>query len=113
MNDVSQRQPWGIRLLHAVLREPDWSATTADDLDGRAPALVVMPTLDPPADHGRRYAERLLESGAPARLTEHPGAPHAFLGMPGLAPQAKAARTETTEFLGAHLKTKSTKVGER
>jgi acetyl esterase len=84
----------------------------ADDLDGLAPALVVVPTLDPLADHGRRYAERLLESGTPARLTEHPGAPHAFLSMPGLVPQAKAARTEITAFLAAHLATKLTKAGE-
>jgi acetyl esterase len=75
----------------------------ADSLSGLAPALVVVPTLDPIADHGRRYAERLLKSGTPARLAEHRGAPHAFLSMPGLAPQAKAARAEIVEFLRGQL----------
>ncbi|MFD1938536.1 MULTISPECIES: alpha/beta hydrolase [Nonomuraea] len=71
----------------------------ADDLSGLAPALVVVPTLDPLADHGRGYAERLRAAGTPARLTEHPGATHAFLSMPGVVPQAKAARAEIVEFL--------------
>ena len=75
----------------------------ADDLSGLAPALVVVPTLDPLADHGRTYAERLREAGTPARLTEHPGATHAFLSMPGVVPQAKSARTEIAEFLRGRL----------
>jgi acetyl esterase len=75
----------------------------ADDLSGLAPALVVVPTLDLVADHGRRYAGRLREAGTPARLTEHPGAPHAFLSMPGLVPQAKGARAEILAFLTARL----------
>jgi len=75
----------------------------ADDLSGLPAALVVVPTLDPVADHGRTYAARLRESGTPAQLTEHPGAGHAFLSMPNLVPQAKAARTQITEFLQAHL----------
>jgi acetyl esterase len=75
----------------------------ADDLSGLAPALVVVPTVDPVADHGRAYAERLREAGTPVRLTEHPGAPHAFLSMPGLVPQARTARTEIIEFLGGRL----------
>ncbi|MGW4426483.1 alpha/beta hydrolase [Streptosporangium sp. NPDC004631] len=75
----------------------------ADDLSGLAPALVVVPTIDPVADHGRRYAERLRAAGTPTRLTEHPGATHAFLSMPGVVPQAKAARAEIVEFLRGTL----------
>ncbi|EOD62464.1 alpha/beta hydrolase, partial [Amycolatopsis vancoresmycina] len=48
------------------------SPVHADDLGGLAPALVVVPTHDPLADHGRRYAERLAAAGTPARLAEHP-----------------------------------------
>ncbi|MER5327087.1 alpha/beta hydrolase [Streptosporangium roseum] len=62
-----------------------------------------MPTLDPLADHGRCYAGRLRAAGTPARLTEHPGAPHAFLSMPGVVPQAEAARAEIVEFLRGAL----------
>ncbi|MEU6430377.1 alpha/beta hydrolase [Microbispora sp. NPDC046973] len=75
------------------------SPACADDLSGLAPALVVVPTLDPVADHGRCYAERLRAAGTPARLTEYHGATHAFLSMPGLVPQARAARAEIAEFL--------------
>jgi acetyl esterase/lipase len=67
------------------------------------PALMVVPTLDPVADQGRAYATRLREAGTSAQLSEHPGATHAFLSMPGVAPQAKAARAEITRFLGRHL----------
>jgi acetyl esterase len=75
----------------------------ADNLSGLAPALVVVPTHDPVADHGRRYAERLREAGTPTRLTEYPGAGHAFLSMPGVAPQAEVARAEILEFLRTAL----------
>jgi acetyl esterase/lipase len=74
------------------------SPLQADDLSGLPPALVVVSTFDPLADHGRSYAERLREAGTPAR-TEHPGATHAFLSMPGVVPQAKSARAEIVEFL--------------
>ncbi|MFJ8825884.1 alpha/beta hydrolase [Streptomyces sp. NPDC102467] len=76
----------------------------ADDLTGLAPALVVVPTHDAVADHGRRYAERLRAAGTPTRLTEYPGAGHAFISTPGLAPQAEAARTEILDFLRTSLR---------
>lgn len=63
-----------------------------------APALGVVPTLDPAADHGRTYAERLRAAGTPVRLSEHPRAGHAFLDMTRLVPQAKVARTRIAEF---------------
>jgi acetyl esterase len=75
------------------------SPLRAADLSGLAPALVVVPTIDPVADHGRRYAERLQREGTTARLVEHPGATHAFLSMPGVVPQARSARTQIVAFL--------------
>ncbi|MCX4744171.1 alpha/beta hydrolase [Kitasatospora sp. NBC_01287] len=75
----------------------------ADDLSGLAPALVVVPTHDAVADHGRRYAERLRTARTPVRLSEYPGARHAFLTLPGLEPQAAAARAEILQFLRAAL----------
>ncbi|MFI7412107.1 alpha/beta hydrolase [Streptomyces sp. NPDC049627] len=74
-----------------------------DDLSGLAPALVVVPTQDAVADHGRRYAERLREAGTPVRLSEYPGAKHAFLAMPGVEPQAEAAQAEIVQFLRTAL----------
>ncbi|OIJ87277.1 alpha/beta hydrolase [Streptomyces sp. MUSC 14] len=75
----------------------------ADDVSGLAPALVVVPTQDAVADHGRRYAERLRAAGTPVRLSEYPGAKHAFLALPGVEPQAEAARAEILQFLRAAL----------
>ncbi|WP_042406170.1 alpha/beta hydrolase [Streptacidiphilus carbonis] len=75
----------------------------ADDLTGLAPALVIVPTHDPLADHGRRFSERLRAAGTPVRLTEYAGAGHAFLSMPGVAPDADAARTEILDFLRGAL----------
>jgi acetyl esterase len=75
----------------------------ADDLSGLPPALVVVPVLDPVADHGRSYFERLRKEGTPAELIELPKAGHAFLSMPGLVPQAKVARARIAEFLRDRL----------
>ncbi|MBC3984138.1 alpha/beta hydrolase [Streptomyces sp. AC536] len=75
----------------------------AGDLSGLAPALVVVPTQDALADHGRRYAERLSQAGNPVRLTEYPEAKHAFLTLPGVEPQAEAAQAEILAFLRTAL----------
>ncbi|MFI6351033.1 alpha/beta hydrolase [Streptomyces sp. NPDC050560] len=75
----------------------------ADELGGLAPALVVVPTHDPVADHGRRYAQRLRAAGTPVQLSEYPGARHAFLTLPGVEPQAEAAQAEILRFLRTAL----------
>lgn len=84
----------------------------AEELAGLAPALVVVPTHDPIADHGRRYAERLQAAGTPTRLIEYPGAGHAFLSTPCLARQAEPARAEILEFLRTSLGAAPLPVGE-
>ncbi|MGW5351811.1 alpha/beta hydrolase [Streptomyces sp. NPDC004031] len=73
------------------------------DLGGLPPALLVIPTDDPLADHGRAYATRLRAAGTPARLNEHPGALHAFLTLPATFPQAYTARAEITGYLRTAL----------
>ncbi|MGV9852978.1 alpha/beta hydrolase [Streptomyces sp. NPDC003442] len=75
----------------------------ADGLWGLAPALVVVPTQDAVADHGRRYAERLSQAGTPVRLSEYPGARHAFLTLPSVEPQAEPAQAEILAFLRTAL----------
>jgi acetyl esterase len=79
---------------------------------GLAPALVVVPAVDPLADHGRTYAAHLRAAGVPVTLAEHPGATHAFLSTPRLVPQAKAARREIIDFLRTRL-TEGAAVGRR
>lgn len=75
----------------------------ADDLGGLPPALVVVPTDDPIADHGRRYAERLQAAGTPTRLSEYAATGHGFLSLPGVVEQAGPARTEITDYLRTAL----------
>ncbi|RJL36207.1 alpha/beta hydrolase [Bailinhaonella thermotolerans] len=84
--------------------------------DAPAPALVLVPTRDPLADHGRRYAERLRAAGTSARLIEYPGAGHAFLSLPGVPEQAEAAhaaRADILRFLRAHLTAGDEREGTR
>ncbi|GIG67831.1 alpha/beta hydrolase [Phytomonospora endophytica] len=75
----------------------------AADLSGLPPALVVVPALDPLADHGRVYVEALKAAGTPAELSEHAKAGHAFLSMPGLVSAAKDARARILAFLAERL----------
>lgn len=71
----------------------------AEDLSALPPALVVIPTDDPLSDQGRRYGRDLEAAGTPARVTEHPGAAHAFLSLPSVYAQAETARAEILDFL--------------
>ncbi len=75
-----------------------------ENLAGLPPALVVTAALDPLADHGRRYAERLREDGTDARLVCCPRATHTFLSTPNLVPVARPARREILAFLHGHLR---------
>jgi acetyl esterase/lipase len=43
-----------------------------DTLAGLPPTLVITAALDPVADHGRCYVERLHQYGIDARLTSYP-----------------------------------------
>ncbi|MFE9429226.1 alpha/beta hydrolase [Kitasatospora sp. NPDC006697] len=93
---------------HAVPAGGDARALSplyAEELGGLAPALLVVPTQDAVADHGRRYAEELRAAGTPVRLSEYPGAKHAFLTLPGVEPQAVAAQAEILRFLAEALVT--------
>ncbi|GAA2907952.1 alpha/beta hydrolase [Actinoplanes cyaneus] len=88
----------------AVADQKKISPLYVDELAGLAPALVVVPTADPVADQGRAYAERLRGAGVAVTVTEHPGAPHAFLSLPHLVPRARTARTEIIDFLTERLR---------
>jgi acetyl esterase len=79
------------------------SPLKSENLAGLPPTLVVTAALDPMADHGRRYVERLREDGTDARLTCYQKAVHSFLSIPGLVPAARPARREILDFLRGHL----------
>jgi acetyl esterase len=79
------------------------SPLKSGSLAGLPPTLVVTAALDPVADHGGRYVERLREDGTDARLACYPRAVHSFLSIPGLVPAARPARREILAFLRGHL----------
>jgi acetyl esterase len=87
----------------SILDPRSVSPVKFENLAGLPPTLVVTAALDPVADHGRRYVERLREDGVDARLTCYPRATHSFLSTPGLVPAARPARREVLAFLRGHL----------
>jgi acetyl esterase len=79
------------------------SPLKSENLAGLPPTLVVTAALDPLADHGRLYVERLRADGTDASLSCYPKAVHSFLSVPGLVPAARPARREILAFLRDHL----------
>jgi acetyl esterase len=90
------------------LVSPFWAA----DLSGLPPALVQTGDLDPLRDEGLAYAARLADAGVPVRATNYAGAPHGFMSIPGVVPQAVQARFELASELRAHLTDPSAAEGE-
>jgi acetyl esterase len=74
-----------------------------ENLAGLPPTLIVTAALDPVADHGHRYVERLREEGNDAHVTCYPKATHSFLSTPSLVPAARPARREILAFLRSQL----------
>jgi acetyl esterase len=69
----------------------DWRASPlrARTLAGVAPAMIMTAGFDPLLDEGRAYAERLAHDGVTVEYVEFGSMIHAFLGMPGVLPQAR------------------------
>ena len=82
-----------------VIRDPLVSPLLADDLTGLPPALVITGGVDILRDHGRRYVERLLEAGVPARWSNYRRAPHAFYGMDRVLKDGVLAQREVNAEL--------------
>lgn len=71
-------------------RDPLASPLRAD-LRGLPPAHVVVAGCDPLRDEGVAYHRRLIGSGVPSVLDEHPGMFHGFLALADVLPQARQA----------------------
>ncbi|PZF86342.1 alpha/beta hydrolase [Jiangella anatolica] len=89
--------------LQPTLDPRDVSPLSFESLADLPPALVVTAALDPVADHGRLYAERLRGDGTHVRMTCWPRATHTFLSTPGLVPAARPASREILSFLRDRL----------
>jgi acetyl esterase len=72
----------------------DWrfAPLEASDLDGVAPACLVLAECDPLVDEGVAYADRLRMAGVPVDLELVRGVTHEFIKMGRLLPEALAAQ---------------------
>ncbi len=81
---------------HAVAphHRADWrfAPLHANDLDGVAPAAVILAECDPLVDEGMAYADRLRAAGVPVSLDLVRGVTHEFIRMGRVLPEAGAAR---------------------
>jgi len=71
----------------------DWrfAPLEAHDLDGVAPACVVLAECDPLVDEGIAYADRLRLAGVPVHLELFRGVTHDFIKMGRVLPEAGQA----------------------
>jgi acetyl esterase len=68
--------------------DPRVSPLFAEDLTGLPPALVVTAGFDPLRDEGRRYADRMRQSGVEVEYICSDGSVHGFLSTPGAIREA-------------------------
>jgi acetyl esterase len=71
----------------------DWrfAPLQADDVDGVAPACVILAECDPLVDEGLAYADRLRAAGVPVTLELARGMTHDFIKMGRVLREAPAA----------------------
>lgn len=75
----------------------DWRfAPIEADVDGVAPAMVVLAECDPLVDEGLAYADRMRAAGVPVSLELVRGMTHDFIKMGRALPQARS----TLELIG-------------
>ena len=79
----------------------DWrfAPLLADDLDGVAPACVVLAECDPLVDEGLAYADRLRASGVAVELELARGVTHDFIKLGRLLPEAGVAQQAIADAL--------------
>jgi acetyl esterase len=72
----------------------DWrfAPLEADDLEGVAPACVILAECDPLVDEGIAYADRLRMAQVPVELEVYRGLTHDFIKMGRALPEAGAAQ---------------------
>lgn len=79
----------------------DWrfAPLLADDLDGVAPACVVLAECDPLVDEGIAYADRLRLAGVPVTLELAQGLTHDFIKMGRALKEAAQAQQAAADAL--------------
>jgi acetyl esterase len=71
----------------------DWrfAPLNADELEGVAPACMILAECDPLVDEGIAYADRLRAAGVPVDFELYRGVTHDFIKMGRVIPEAIAA----------------------
>ena len=84
-----------------VAERGDWrfAPLRAADLDGVAPACLVLAEVDPLVDEGLAYGDRLRASGVDVRLELVRGVTHDFIKMGRMLSQADAAQAAIGQAL--------------
>jgi acetyl esterase len=77
---------------HAQRSDWRFAPLNADDLDGVAPACVVLAECDPLVDEGIAYADRLRAAGVPVELELYRGVTHDFIKMGRVLDEAHHAQ---------------------
>lgn len=79
----------------------DWrfAPLEAPDLDGLAPACVILAECDPLVDEGIAYADRLRMAGVPVQLEMYRGLTHDFIKLGRAIPQALLAQQAAADAL--------------
>jgi acetyl esterase len=79
----------------------DWrfAPMNASDLEGVAPACVILAECDPLVDEGVAYADQLRAAGVSVALELYQGVTHDFIKLGRVIPEAIAAQVAAAEFL--------------
>ena len=79
----------------------DWrfAPLNADDLEGVAPACVVLAECDPLTDEGIAYADRLRAAHVPVDLEIYRGVVHGFINLGRAIPEALTAHADAARAL--------------
>ena len=79
----------------------DWrfAPLEADDLDGVAPACIILAECDPLVDEGLAYGDRLRLAGVPVALDLYRGLTHDFIKMGRALKEAAQAQSAAADAL--------------
>lgn len=93
---------WFFDQYISTAQRTDWrfAPLMASDLDGLAPACIVLAECDPLFDEGLAYADRLRMAGVPVDLELARGVTHDFIKMGRVLPESGDAQ----RFIGAALR---------
>jgi acetyl esterase len=77
---------------HAQRSDWRFAPLLADELDGVAPACVILAECDPLVDEGVAYADRLRAANVPVALELYRGLTHDFIKLGRVLPEAALAQ---------------------